>query len=113
MAGARIVTDAIIRQIQRLCGCTRAAASTRLHSRPLGSFARGRDDAGDLDMMVIPPDGLPWVCTKRLSSEVVADLHAQGFVTDDLPLTEHPEACSCPRDAASTWLGLCWVPGAP
>lgn len=113
LAGGRIVTDAIIRALQRLCGCTRAAAADRLHSRPLGSFGRGRADAGDLDMMVIPPDALPWVCPKRISSVVVADLHAQGFVTDDVPLHEHPEACDCPRDTNSTWLGLCYVPGAP
>jgi DNA polymerase beta palm len=114
LAGASQVTEAVKRQIQSLTGCSEALAGQGLHSRALGSFCRGKESTGDIDMMIIPGDATPAVCCKALLAALISDLHSRGIATSDIPAPEHSATCSCAMgyQHSATWLGACYVPGA-
>jgi hypothetical protein len=110
--GAQVVCEQAATQIERLCRCSADSARRGLHARPLGSFCRGAKTTGDIDVMIIPGDHLPWVCPVKLLSAILLELHANGIVTHDVALPQHSTNCSCSQRGSATWLGVCYVPGA-
>ncbi|KAG5638696.1 hypothetical protein H0H81_010921 [Sphagnurus paluster] len=72
----------------------------------MGSYRRGKDTCGDIDIMITrcPSDGKTH---EGVLSQLLKALHEADIITEDLALPEDPD------DLEAIYRGLCHIPGRP
>ncbi|KAF9054054.1 hypothetical protein BJ165DRAFT_1435871 [Panaeolus papilionaceus] len=79
---------------------------SKLFIEIMGSYRRGSDDCGDIDVLITRPtdDGLTH---RGVLPKLLRDLHAAGILTEDLALPDDPHDLEC------IYRGLCRLPHVP
>lgn len=67
-AAAAHVLQVTTRQLAALGGVTAEAAAEGLHCRALGSYCRGKEATGDVDMMIVPGNSWSHICIRCVFS---------------------------------------------
>lgn len=63
-AAENLVREVAIQQLAQIANISAVRVSEGLHCRALGSYCRGKEATGDIDMMVIPGDALSHICIR-------------------------------------------------
>lgn len=78
----RIHREKVARMFQYVSGVLGAmGAKVGYRAEVCGSYRRGKQTCGDMDIIITRPDG---VFEKDLLVNLVAELHKTGFITDNL-----------------------------